>query len=294
MRREFTVQSTAPTDFVTNRIILYLKTRGYSVTTQPACIVFSRGSLWGSLTSFNPAKWKARINLRVSPKYGGITEVAITCNVNTTGQTVIKAEIDFWDDELGGLAQVIGADHFDLASVRTSEQRARLMSKFDMFLVLGVSIIASLLFTFFVAPLISAVFNGLTWEEILRTDTITRLLENILLPMIGGTITRYLATGAVLIALFIGAFQPLRQRLQNSLDEVLQALPPNIIKAAHVALDVCVVLCILVALNVGYNLVSHAPPLEQQRLIWVIVIGLFTIVIVAAVQQMHKKRQHAA
>jgi hypothetical protein len=292
MKAVFKVQSSEPPEFMLNRITLYLKSRGYSIATQPPRTTFKRGSLWGSLTSFNPAKWKARIEVQLSPAPGGTTEVAIVSDVNTTGQTVRKAEIDSLNAEMDGLAQVIGGGQFDLATPRELEGRAKTLGKLDLFLVLGVSILASLLFTFFVVPLIDAATTGLSWEDLLRTDTITRQLESILLPTVGGTITRLIATVAILVALFIVAFQPLRQRLQNSLSELLQAQPPAVLKAAHVALDLAVVLCILIIGNVSYNLVSHAPPAEQQRLIFGIVIGTFAIVMVAAVQQRRKKHQH--
>jgi hypothetical protein len=292
MKGELKVQTSAPKEIVLDRVAKYMKSRGYSALAQPPFIIFTRGSLLGSLTAFNPAKWKAKVSVELNTLADGSTEAAITCTVNTTGQRLLNTEMDYWNAELQELAQVIRTGVFDLTPVHYTERRAASFGKFAFFMTIGGSILAFLLLTFLIAPVIENLTRGLTWEELLRTDTLTRQVEGVLLPIFGGSLTRLLATGALLAALFVGAIQPMRQRTQNNLDELLQALSPTMLKVVHLALDVLVVLYLIVAVDVGSTLVNQAPAAEQQLLIYAIVIGVFVIVIVAAVQQRRKKRQH--
>jgi len=243
----------------------YMKSRGYATTRQPSHITFTRGSLWGSLTSFNPAKWKAKIGLELRNAPDGNTEVTIACDVNTTGQRVLQSEIDFWNAEVDGLAQAIATGVFNLGAVNYTERQATSAGK-RATVVLIVSILIFSVISVVVPPLIEAVVGGMTWEDLLRTDTIALRLESILLPVIDGPATRLVAAGAILVAVFILLIQPMRQSIHDGLNEMLQTMPSGVNKPAHVALDALVVILILVVLNVSYSLVKRASLPEQQTL----------------------------
>lgn len=296
MKGELSVQTSDPAEIVRGRIADYMKLRGYRVLDQASHLIFTRGSLWGSVTSFNPAKWKAKVSVHLRKLANGSTQASVTCFVNTTGQRVLQTEMDYWNAELDGLAQAIRTGMFDTTPAQYTERRAASYGKRAILTTIGGSILVSLLLTFlfacFILPLIHAATSRLTWEEILRTDTLTRQVEGILLPAFGGSFTRLIAAGALLAALFVGALQPLRKSTQNNLDELLQTLHPILLKPAHFVVDALVALTILATVIISFNLVNHAPPAEQQNLLYGITIGMFVIVIVAAMQHRRHKRQH--
>lgn len=72
----------------------FLTRRGYARRSAQSQ-VFTRGSLFGSMTSFIPRKWKSWIS--VERDASGKVEIAL--NVNTTGQTLTVTETEFWDAE---------------------------------------------------------------------------------------------------------------------------------------------------------------------------------------------------
>lgn len=89
----------------------YLLQQGYQQTPSQPNLVFERGSNMGSMTSFSTKRWKVIVTVQTRPSNEGGSQVSVTFDINTTGQWVVKREINFWNKELEGLiASACGSD----------------------------------------------------------------------------------------------------------------------------------------------------------------------------------------
>lgn len=109
---------------VTNRAITWLEKGGYKpVSTQPL-LVYKRGSLFGSRTSFTPRGWECSVTIEVVPSSDQTTHVSICFDVNTSGQVVTQRERRFWDTELSGLQETINSGNIDTVASTEIAQSA--------------------------------------------------------------------------------------------------------------------------------------------------------------------------
>lgn len=96
-----TIASTDPEGQVRGRVVRFLRARGYQTTADPAEL--KRGSLFGSLTGFSPKKWAVTVRFKLAEPGVYFYRFAI----DTTGQTVTRAEREFWEMEKQGLEDTI-------------------------------------------------------------------------------------------------------------------------------------------------------------------------------------------
>jgi len=82
----------------------YMESQGYRQVATAPDLVYQRGSALGSRTSFSTKKWKNVATVRTAVNPDQTTQVAITYDIDTTGQMVVKRELLAWGQELDGLA----------------------------------------------------------------------------------------------------------------------------------------------------------------------------------------------
>jgi hypothetical protein len=85
---------------------------------------YRRGSLRGNLISFTPRAWQVVVTLEVAPAGDGC-KVRAYFDVNTTGQTVLQAEVEFWQAEAAGLIEAVltGRAHPDRSAAYAGRAR---------------------------------------------------------------------------------------------------------------------------------------------------------------------------
>lgn len=107
MKAEIALETVESVRIVEERIIRYLEMAGYKTSQSEGAVVFKRGSLFGSWTSFSPKKWKAIVKVHLLPVPNTGTKVVFFYNINITGQSVTQSEVDFWNVELAGLQKAV-------------------------------------------------------------------------------------------------------------------------------------------------------------------------------------------
>lgn len=112
MKVEFSFDTELKVEQVKDIVIQYFTHAGYEMRQAEGAFVFTRGSLWGSLTSFSPKKWRVSLDVRIISADLRHTEVLITGDINTTGQVVTPSEASFWDAELMGVKDVVDKGEF--------------------------------------------------------------------------------------------------------------------------------------------------------------------------------------
>jgi len=140
MKIERTVQTAASEDEARDLITSFFEQTGYRQVGSPLSMVYERGSLFGSLTSFSPRGWKVRATVQVQPDARGEAEVQVKQEVNTIGQIVTAKERSFWDDEIADLAATLGANK---VSVATSSEAASSSLRQNLVALLAIVIIAA-------------------------------------------------------------------------------------------------------------------------------------------------------
>jgi hypothetical protein len=130
------VASRETPDAIRGRLEAYLTSRGFRIVpTGPGVLVEARRGSWvGSLTSFSPKKWGAR--LKVSEPRSETYRLEF--EVNTTGQRVVESEIAFWDSEADGIAKLVETGDSQIADLDETSRKA---VKRTIKLVLGYSIL---------------------------------------------------------------------------------------------------------------------------------------------------------
>lgn len=114
-----------------DRATAYFTNAGYAQTPSQSGLAFQRGSVWGSLVSFSPKRWKVTATLDIVSQLGHSTHITATLDIDTTGQEVTESERAFWESEVNGLEQAIQTGHADVqvgASAAQSSLRQNLMA----------------------------------------------------------------------------------------------------------------------------------------------------------------------
>jgi hypothetical protein len=148
---------------------------------------YRRGSRWGSLTSFTPRGWQAVVTTEVKPGGDG-SAVRAFFDVDTFGQQVIPAEVEFWQAEAACLADAVltGRANTDLPAAYAG--RARRAGFKVVPIMIGVALLAAIL-----AALASGVIK--TW--------LPRVFE----PILGSasdTVGPLIVLVAIIIAAWLG------------------------------------------------------------------------------------------
>ena len=86
-------------------------------------LFFSRGSVVLNMVTFNPLKWKSKIEI----SFGKDNSVIIDADISTVGQLVMKRELKLWDDFINNYKKEILAK--DSASKEKHQKKARDNSK---------------------------------------------------------------------------------------------------------------------------------------------------------------------
>ena len=122
MKLEHTIVVSESEDVVDKRAITWLEKAGYKPVSAQSALVYKRGSLFGSRTSFTPRGWECHVTIKAAPGSGQTTHVSICFDINTSGQIVTQKERRFWDTELGGLQEAINSGNIDtLTSTEVAE-----------------------------------------------------------------------------------------------------------------------------------------------------------------------------
>jgi len=125
---------------VNPRISAFMAGRGYKTAKGDAGVTaFRRGSRFGSLTGFSPRKWAALVTIA----WPGAGDVRVVFGVDTTGQTVTKAERAFWDEEMAGLVATI--EGRPVPSTDATEQRIASIVRRVVLYSLGFAVIGGVL-----------------------------------------------------------------------------------------------------------------------------------------------------
>lgn len=114
---------------VRERIHAYLEKAGYKQIKSQSLLVYKRGSLIGSLTSFSTRNWKCQTTVQVVPNPDQTTHVSVSINVNTTGQSfVTKKERRVWDNELSELETAITSGRIELTTSKGTARSAGIVN----------------------------------------------------------------------------------------------------------------------------------------------------------------------
>jgi len=102
---------------VRERIDRHFSQAGYSPAGTGA-LEFKRGSALGSMMSFSPRRWQARVRVRVTPIDEGTTSVAAIFSINTTGQWVTDKERAVWQAEVDAFRGSVGSGEVSTEQVQ--------------------------------------------------------------------------------------------------------------------------------------------------------------------------------
>ena len=167
--RTFTITETP--EMARRRIGEYLERVGYKPVGPAPAFVYTRGSRLGSLTGFSPRKWGVSANLQVTPDVDGLIHVTVGYAIDTTGQTVIKREREFWDTELDGLVAAAGGTNAEVTPLARAEENVRREARARggaswFYWIAGMSLLNSLMwifnlgYTFFIGLGITQLVDG--------------------------------------------------------------------------------------------------------------------------------------
>ena len=168
--RTFTTTETP--EMARRRIGEYLERAGYKPVGPAPAFTYTRGSRMGSLTGFSPRKWGVSANLQVAPDVDGLIHVTVGYAIDTTGQTVIKREREFWDKELDGLVAAAGGTNAAVTPLAQAEENVRTQARAKgganwFYWIAGMSLLNSLMwifnlgYTFFIGLGITQLVDGI-------------------------------------------------------------------------------------------------------------------------------------
>jgi len=121
--RVFTTHESEQT--VREQISQYLTGIGYQLVASQPYLMFTRGSAFGSRTAFSPKKWKAVVSVQTQPANEGVTTGRVLFEIDTTGQWVVKREIEFWNKELAGV--ITAASGFNIETPLEAQVEQKLI-----------------------------------------------------------------------------------------------------------------------------------------------------------------------
>jgi hypothetical protein len=103
MKIEHTISAQVSEGLLKERASAFLQNAGYRPVNRKGDLVYKRGALLGSLFSFTPKGWRARVVVKTQPGSEGVTEARFRLDIDTTGQMVTEKERLFWKNEMEGL-----------------------------------------------------------------------------------------------------------------------------------------------------------------------------------------------
>ncbi|WP_282125595.1 hypothetical protein [Marinifilum flexuosum] len=96
-------------------IIKFYEVRGYELIDADAHgMTFTRGNLWGNMTSLNPTKWKTKVNIEIIKKERMDYNIYATYKFTTSGFFRTKIEDNYYNEELNAFSKAI--ENFDIDS----------------------------------------------------------------------------------------------------------------------------------------------------------------------------------
>ena len=75
-------------ELLSERLIAYLVKVGFKTNHSADCLIFKRGSIFGSLFSFSPKSWKTSIKIQLLPDCNHVKKVSLHLHINSFGQIV--------------------------------------------------------------------------------------------------------------------------------------------------------------------------------------------------------------
>jgi len=128
---------------VRERIESHFAHAGYSPAGTGA-LEFRRGSALGSMTSFSPRKWQAKVRVRVTPIDAGTTSVAAIFSINTTGQWVTGKERAVWQAEVDAFRGSVSSGEVSAESVQKASAAVKGDTARTILVFLAVSLVVGL------------------------------------------------------------------------------------------------------------------------------------------------------
>lgn len=129
IERTFTTAETG--SYAHHYVGKYLEAQGYRQVATAPDLVYQRGSGLGTWTSFSIKKWKAIATVRTAANPDQSTQVYLHLDVDTSGQMVVKRELNAWQQEVEGLVASVkgrGADVTPLYQEATQMQAKQVAS----------------------------------------------------------------------------------------------------------------------------------------------------------------------
>ncbi len=102
------------------RITNFLLTAGYEQSDNDKSL-FTRGSFLRSMVSFTPKSWKTKVTIAIIPVDAYSSKAKVDCDINTTGQTILPKELEFWQVEHDDLRATATNGEINLASEQASK-----------------------------------------------------------------------------------------------------------------------------------------------------------------------------
>ena len=154
MKIERTVTVAVNEAIALERATAYLRQVGYKQVSREPFLVFQRGFVLGSLTSFTPKHWRSKAKIHIMPDNNRV-KVVVVFEVNRIGQFVIGKDKAFWDAEIEGLKAAICSGDIDTTK-ETKVAREALVQ----YIAVTIAIVSIILIAFVAAIWISTSASG--------------------------------------------------------------------------------------------------------------------------------------
>ena len=154
MKIERTVTVAVNEAIALERATAYLRQVGYKQVSSEPFLVFQRGFVLGSLTSFTPKHWRSKAKIHIMPDNNRV-KVVVVFEVNRIGQFVIGKDKAFWDAEIEGLKAAICSGDIDTTK-ETKVAREALVQ----YIAVTIAIVSIILIAFVAAIWISTSASG--------------------------------------------------------------------------------------------------------------------------------------
>jgi len=150
MKLECSICAKVSENIVRDRVIAYFTKADYTLGTSQSHLAYQRGSGLGSLVSFSPRGWKVNATIQITSSSDQLTQVAVTFDINTTGQWVTESERRFWQSEFDDLEKAIQTGDMDISASTRKAQSSLMQNLLACALIIGstivLAIVADLLF----------------------------------------------------------------------------------------------------------------------------------------------------
>ena len=104
------------------RLITYLVKVGFKTNHSDDCLIYKRGSFFGSLFSFSPKSWKTSIKIQLLPNCDHVEKVLLHLHINSFGQIVSQKERIYWQSEFKAIEIALCGESSDDCQATMTKQ----------------------------------------------------------------------------------------------------------------------------------------------------------------------------